>query len=312
MGEVSVVIPTMNRIDSLIRTVNKLRTGTVIPNELIIVDQSTDAETSFKTKQYLENIETSIKCRYVYQDVPSLTKARNNGMRYVSNEIVIQMDDDVDVDSNTIENIVALFSKYDDLSMVAGINRGGGPSNSIVGYIFGKKSYQKRNIGHVTHSMYGRFPQKYEGEIETEWAMGFFFVIRKSLFEKWNLQWDENLKGYAYAEDLDFSYNYYICSKKENLRCLMSDRVVVKHNVTTEWRVIPRKHTFMIVLHREYLSYKFHKNPLYRLATRWSNFGEMMRRLLSHQSAKDVWDAQVFCDRWRSDIKKGIFHYDLF
>ena len=310
MEKLSIVIPTMNRYDSLVRTITYLLNGSTKPNEIVVVDQSTDAQIRKKIEDYLSLLE--IKTVYYYQEMPSLTKARNIGMTLVSNEIVVQMDDDVDVEVDTLKNVLCLFEKNKTLSMIAGINKGGGPSNSLSGYLFGKKSYWKRNIGHVTYAMYGRFTQKYLDVVESEWAMGFFFVIKKSLFDKWNLQWDEKFIGYAYAEDLDFSYDYYLRSKREGMKCLMSNRIMVKHNVSTEWRVVPRKHTFMIVLHREYLSYKFHKSPFARLATRWSNTGELIRRILKHENPKDIWDAQVFCDKYRKDIKIGNFHYEEF
>ena len=310
MNRISVAIPTMNRYESMVRTISRLCEGSVIPTEIVVVDQSTTEEVREKIQDYLNNLKISTV--YHYQEKPSLTKARNVAMTLVSNEIVIHMDDDVDVEKDTLLNVLELFEKEPKLSMIAGINKGGGPSNSLVGYLFGKKSYRKRNIGHVTYAMYGRFPQEYLDIVETEWAMGFFFVIKRSLFQKWNMKWEEKFIGYAYAEDLDFSYNYYLNAKKENLKCIMSNCVMVKHNVSTEWRLVPRKHTFMIVIHREYLSYKFFKNPLARLATRWSNFGEFLRRFLKKENPKDVLEAQILCDRYRRDIKKGIFHYEMF
>lgn len=309
MSGISVVIPTMNRLESLKRTLLTLMDGTVLPDEIIIIDQTDNLKMREDTKQFVSTL--PVYTYYVYLEQPSLTKARNEGMNYVSNEYVIQMDDDVDVKRNTLENLIDIFSD-NRIALVAGINENDSPGTSLTGYLFGKKSYLKRNIGHVTLSMYGRFPIKISGDVNTEWAMGFFFAIRKSLFNKWNLKWDENLIGYAYAEDLDFSYQYYLNAIENDLKCIMSEKIIVKHNVSTEWRLIPRKHTFMIVLHREYLSYKFYKNPLARLATRWSNFGEFLRRFLKKENPKDVLEAQILCDRYRRDIKKGIFHYEMF
>lgn len=52
-------------------------------------------------------------------------------------------------------------------------------------------------------------------------------------------------------------------SPKEGLKCIMSSLVIVKHNVTQEWRIPSRKHTYMIINNRHYLRRKhFGNSPL--------------------------------------------------
>lgn len=113
--------------------------------------------------------------------------------------------------------------------------------------LFGMASFRKRSMGHMARACYGVFPSSIGDMTSTEWAMGFFFVVRKSLMEKWHLRFDENLKSYAYAEDLDFTYGYYLKANAEKLRCIMSRKLVVRHNASREYRIPLRKHTFMLV-----------------------------------------------------------------
>ena len=292
MQTVSIVIPTMNRLDSLKRTISYIAQSTVEPLEVIVVDQSTDNTEIKATKEFLK--QQSVNCKYVHNDEPSLTKARNTGMLYVHGDLVIQMDDDVDIKPNTLSVILDIFSN-DNIAMLAGVNEGfDSKSRSPIGFLFWKKNWRKRNIGHVVKSVFGRFPEKITEATPREWAMGFFSVYRVALIKKWNLNWDEKLTSYAYAEDLDFSYTYFKKSKNEGLKCIMSSLVIVKHNVTQEWRIPSRKHTYMIINNRHYLRRKhFGNSPLSKIAVCWADWGEYLRRLLKNEAAKDWKDAMT-------------------
>ena len=136
MLSISIVIPTMNRFDSLKRTICNITKGTLLPKEIIIVDQSQEDEIVNRTIEFLEK--QKVKCIYLHQDQPSLTTARNNGMKYVTGDIVIQMDDDVDIHIDTLSTINSIFSD-DKIAMLAGINEGEEyRMGSIWGYIFWK------------------------------------------------------------------------------------------------------------------------------------------------------------------------------
>ena len=149
-------------------------------------------------------------------------------------------------------------------------------------------------------------------ETPTQWAMGYFFAVRKSLVEKWNLDWDERFLSYGYPEDLDFSFRYYRESKKEGLKCIITPDVTVKHMCSQEWRETPSKVTYMYIVHREYLTYKWNLGFWSRVQTRWSNFGMLLERLIHRNNAIDVIKAQFFCDKYRKDIKRGNLHSELY
>lgn len=310
---ISVVIATMNRPESLIKTLDCIYNKTVIPNQIVIIDQSN--KNNLIDKELLNVKYCKTKINYIYQEMPSLTKARNVGINYAENDIVVYMDDDVFVNDDTIKNVNEIFNNDKSISMLAGIDEFQEDKDSIFGYIFGVKSKKNINIGQVSKSMFGKFPKNIsslEGRCETQWAMGFFFVVRKSLILKWNLCWDEKLISYAYAEDLDFSYMYYKKSKKENLKCIIDSKVKVKHNCSREWRIPSRKSTYMFIINREYLSYKHYKTPISRLRTRWANIGFLAQKLLKRENYRDFYKGMCLCDKYRKDIKKGILHSDLY
>ena len=100
---ISIIIPTMNRIHSLKDTFEYLKESTVVPDEIIIVDQSTKVNVRENIKAWVQTLPFNI--RYFYRS-PSLTAARNFGIREARNDIVVFMDDDVRVQPVTIENVM--------------------------------------------------------------------------------------------------------------------------------------------------------------------------------------------------------------
>lgn len=288
----SVVIPTMNRPESLRRTVCTMMNGNILPAEIIVVDQSKDPLVREENQRILKQCPPSVSARYFFQEHPSLTAARNNGFSLVSCDIVICSDDDIDVKPDTLQNVAQLMSNPE-IALLAGFTDNSPRSKSISGYFFWKKNYFRRKEGYMTLAMLGRYPDCVNQEIPTEWAMGYFFVVRKSLAQKWNCQWDEKLTGYAYAEDLDFSYHYCKCARKENLRCILSPKVTVTHRVAQEWRTPSKLATRFFVENREYLRKKHHMPPLSWFAVRWCNWGELFFRILHHSRPGDLWDAML-------------------
>lgn len=289
---ISVIIPTMNRPETLESTLECIFSYDFIPNEVIIVDQSQNIKSVRENKRIVEKYSNVF---LIYQEIPSLTKARNIGMKYVNNEIIIFSDDDVEIYKDTIYTIYNLMQNKS-IAMIAALDDNLKESRSVMGYFFNTKSFIKRKKGHVTLSMLGRYPYNVQQLVETEWAMGYYFVIRKSLIDKWAIKWDEKLTSYAYAEDLDFSYSYYKNCKKEGLHCVLSENIHVKHLASKEYRIPSKKSWYMYVINRTYLSYKHNMGLISRLAMLWCNIAVALKG--DKKSRKYIFDAMkiVYCN----------------
>lgn len=314
VNKISIIIPTMNRPNTLINTIESVMSSHRKPDEIVIVDQSCDLNMVEETRKKVINIAGNERVKYLYLKTPSSTAARNMGIDNCTNDVLIFMDDDINVKSDTFSSILEIM-KDNSISMIGGLNEldmAVGQGNKL-GYLFGRKSLLKRNQGHVVKAVFGRYPSCINKRVETQWAMGYFFVVRRSLIKKWNIRWDERLVSYAYAEDLDFTYSYYKKSKAENKKCILDPKIIVKHLCSTEYREPSFKKTVMYVVNREYLSYKhFNKSILSRILVRWSNTGEFLFRLKKKESPMDVIKAQYYCDKYRRDIKRGNLHYELY
>lgn len=309
---VTIIIPTMNRPESLDRTLKYFFKGECTPNQIVIIDQSQTEEKRNENQQVLRNYDSyNHKQVYEYQKVPSLTKARNLGMSKADNEIVVFADDDIDVNSDTLKNVYAIMQDKN-IAMIAGIDEFTQSSSTNIGYLLGTKSYSKRHMGHVTLSMLGRYPDNVQKQTETQWAQGFFFVVRKSLLDKWHCCWDENLTSYAYAEDLDFSFGYYKHAHAENLKCILAASVKVKHLATKEYRIPSVKSIYMYIINRAYLSHKHGMGIGGFVACCWCNLWRLIQSIVSNQHPKELFHA-IWCSfKFRKEIHAGNLDYDKF
>lgn len=307
MERLSVIIPTYNRIDSLRQTFSYIEESSTLPYELIVVDQS-NPDFSEQIEQLCE--ETSKVLNVVYQHLqqPSLTAARNVGIKMSKGDILVFMDDDVDVRHDTFENVIDLLGDEDTV-LVGGLDKTAVYHNSKIGSVFGKSKRSRRNVGHMASGVYGRFPLLCGEVTPTEWVMGFFFAVKRDFIVEHNCRFDEHLQYYAYAEDLDFSYGVYLHADKCGKKCIFSNRLIVNHNVSTEYRTPTRKATFMNYLHRYYICKKY---KLSTIKFWWSNIGDFLFRLLKKESLSDYFRAISFLICNRKDVSKGNFLYEKF
>lgn len=101
--KVSVVIPTFNRGDKLRKTLDALllseRLG-VASLEIVVVDDGSRVPASVIVRSYEPEDGTTIRC--IRQDNRGPAAARNNGFRNSSGDLIVFVDDDVIVGSDTI------------------------------------------------------------------------------------------------------------------------------------------------------------------------------------------------------------------
>lgn len=98
---VSVIVPTKNRVADLEVVIENLLQQSTLPTELIVVDQS-------DRKSYTKPL--PIPLRYIHDpELSGAATARNAGMDIASGDILLFLDDDVILETNFIEEIVAAF-----------------------------------------------------------------------------------------------------------------------------------------------------------------------------------------------------------
>ncbi|GAC1654538.1 MAG: hypothetical protein NVS4B12_26700 [Ktedonobacteraceae bacterium] len=116
---VSVIVATRDRPDNIENCLHFLLALQYPRYEIIIVDNAptTDATATLVQQVYKDMSQV----RYVREDCPGLSQARNCGMMAAKGEILVFTDDDVTIDPNWLVELVRAFEGADDVACVTGL-----------------------------------------------------------------------------------------------------------------------------------------------------------------------------------------------
>ncbi len=113
-NRLSVVIPTRNRGNQVIATLDSVFENTMPNFEVILVDQSTNQETADAVKPYLDKE----NFRYIKTDTQGASRARNVGLLTANGELVAFTDDDCTVPPDWLELIDTLFRTHPEVAVL--------------------------------------------------------------------------------------------------------------------------------------------------------------------------------------------------
>jgi glycosyltransferase involved in cell wall biosynthesis len=118
-GEVSVVVCTRDRPADLYTCLTGLIDLDPAPLEIIVVD---NAPGDARSRGVVESFNrTGAHVRYVREDAPGLSRARNAGLAAANGSIVAFTDDDVTVDRHWIAGLLRGFARRADVACVTGL-----------------------------------------------------------------------------------------------------------------------------------------------------------------------------------------------
>lgn len=305
----SVIIPTLNRHKVLVETVNSLCSGTLIPSQIVIIDQS-----EIPISQTEFHLPSEVELNIIRQEVASSTKARNAGITNSREEIILFCDDDILVNENSLQELYQSINQ-ENIGLVSAIHcadnqvftdASGNTLRDLIGTGMGMKKFW-RNDGYVVKSsLRGRYSRKISQITDTEWAMGYFFCVKRSIINEMDHWFDENLIRYAYAEDLDFTYRYCLEAKKRNLRTVVNPNIYVNHLASREWRVPKQEEVNYMFVNRRYLSYKlFPKRFDYRVFMQIFDRLYLLSQNKNKEYADMIRNALDICSKNPELIKDG-------
>jgi len=136
MYKISVVIPTLNRPNDLLKVIYSIMAQSRIPDELIIVDQSLVTESKDKIIDII-NIHNKITLKYIHDaNVKSLTEAKQASLKYCNGNLVCFLEDDVYLNSHYLREIEAGFNQNINMIGCCGIVTNHPVSTRIYKFIF--------------------------------------------------------------------------------------------------------------------------------------------------------------------------------
>lgn len=127
----SVVIPTYRRPDALVATIESVVQNTVLPAELIVID---DDFTASSIMNFLEKIVTEKNIEFIYHKKDhsiirrGLSESKNLGVNLATSEVVCYLDDDVVLDTEYFKNLIQVWGDNVHESKLMGL--GGKISNN--------------------------------------------------------------------------------------------------------------------------------------------------------------------------------------
>jgi GT2 family glycosyltransferase len=206
--KISIIIPTKNRFDDITKSIGSILIQTLLPDEIVIVDASDTQKLNGAIKRQVGD---KLKTIYIHSKA-GLTYQRNVGVKASSGDVVIFLDDDVILDRNFIKEIMHIFNN--DLEKKVGgvmgdiINQNQSLTRSI------KKTFStiltttfflcKHGNGKFRLSGFPTYPHGVNKILNIESLSGGLTAYRREVLNEF--EFDENLHGYCYMEDDDFSY----------------------------------------------------------------------------------------------------------
>lgn len=297
----SLVICTYMRPKPLVKLLNSVSTQTLYPNEILIIDGSTNSA----TKDIINAVEyQNLKYFAVSDEHRGLTKQRNYGILKVSNdsEVVCFLDDDTELDAHYFEEIIKAFKSNKEIVGVGGVavneNRWAKASPNIN---YSKKKYYfsgdyvvKEGLRNVVRNYLGLespYPSgilpsfshgrtcgyPLNGEIhEVDLLIGMSFSFKKSVVDK--IKFSNYFEGYGLYEDADFSLRALAYGK--NVICTSAK---LNHYHDEAGRPNKFKYGKMVIRNGWYVWRIKNPKPSFKDSFKWHliNFIQMKIRLLN-------------------------------
>lgn len=222
----SLVVCTYMRPKALQTLLNSVTKQTLYPNEIIIVDGSSNDETS---KMLSHNIYKNLKYIFVDENNRGLTKQRNYGIKMVDqySDIICFLDDDVVLEKDYFQNLLETFKEKKDALAVGGYIKNevvwekATENNNLDKFYFDgwmrsepSRFKLRRKFGLLPDTLPGFLPTFAHGRsigflppsgkvYKVEQIMGGVSSYKKHVFDK--LSFSTYFEGYGLYEDTDFS-----------------------------------------------------------------------------------------------------------
>jgi glycosyltransferase involved in cell wall biosynthesis len=257
---ISVIIPTKDRPNELKRFLQSLDAQSLQPDELIIVDGSKNENTFSLISE--KKITSKYYIKYIKSE-PGLTKQRNIGINESQGKYIFFFDDDVILNSKFIQVIYETFNHFEHFNIGGVMGRITNVTiNNCLKHKFDKifkKLFFLTELGTGKIKLSG-FPSVRNDEnlSVVNILSGGITAYKRDVFV--DFCFDENLTGYSYLEDIDFSYRV-----SQKFRLLYQPLARCEHFATTFKEADARSLRKMLARNHFYLFKKNIPKDLFHL-----------------------------------------------
>lgn len=199
--KISVVIPTKNRSDDLLKAVASITAQNRLPDELILVDQS-DSDVSRQAILDMAKMSgNAMRLIYIYDPrIRGLVDAKRVGVSNSNGDIVCFLEDDVVLESEYVDQMKRAFDSHPDMMGCCGVmtNLTELPSNYVLFFhLFHRGIFHDPRVG-----VHGYLTGSNDAMIPSRYLSGGTSAFRRCVFEKVPF---DLANGFFMLEDIDFS-----------------------------------------------------------------------------------------------------------
>jgi|UPI0003A6E78F GT2 family glycosyltransferase len=292
----STIICTKNRPGELFCCLMTIIYQKIQPDEIIIVDSSNN-----ENKKELIGVINKIKNTKLLQSeikiidsISSLPHQRNIGIDNLNpkSELVFFFDDDSIIIPGYFKAIIDVATEHEEASGFFGVTIDKfTPKYSFTLNLFKRILHVTNTIGtssKLLKSFTASFRRKFNAPICPSEIMNGNMVCRSNVFQ--DIRFDENLKGYACAEDIDFSYRM---SRKYKIYQVAN--AFIFHNHSTNERLGLKENYYMQGTNQKYLFEKnIKQNKITRLLFKWSIIGNFIYIMTKYREKGLVYAKSFF------------------
>jgi|GEM_PF-1311902 GT2 family glycosyltransferase len=182
---VSIIIPTKNRPDDIKRCLASIAAQSRMPDEIIVVDQSSRPYALPQIAGLTHIYDTTIN---------GASAARNVGVRHSRSDILFFIDDDVELLPHTVERLLSAFAAAPDAI--------GMQCRDLSPERWGRRG--RLYLAIFYRGFFSHRSRKRGGVEYLRWLAGFAMAYRRKLFDAGEF-FDETLEGYSFGEDWELS-----------------------------------------------------------------------------------------------------------
>ncbi|MDQ3986006.1 MAG: glycosyltransferase [Actinomycetota bacterium] len=298
------IIATRNRPNELLATVKSVVEQTVLPGELCIVDSSDDTPTRAEIERLCKG--AGLGLDYHHPAPRGLTVQRNVGVERTTGDPVFFIDDDVELARNCHAEILKEYARWGaDLGGVRGqpARPARPPLPSILWRkFFGFGGWWPEASGRMKPGFFVEGISESAGVRKLQYFNGWFMSYRREVLDL--ERFDERLSGYAYKEDVDFSYRVF----RRGYTLIQTPRARVDHLKVETNRMPPHKLQRMNLSNQFYLHRKNMPQTFrYKFGLWWALLGLFTHNLgKAFQQRDSGWITGLVAGAWEQARGRGL------
>ena len=197
---ITVVIPTLNRPRDLEKAIKSILIQTKPPNELIIIDQSSDNKSKSLVKTLLKE-KSYIHLKYILNpSIKGLVDAKRVSLKFASGNLIFFLEDDIVLEADYIKQIELGFISNLNMIGCSGVITNPPKENFLYKFlflIFHRGIFKDNRI-----NVHGNYSKHGNNLIESDMLSGGVSAWRREVFDK--VEFDVT-NGFHMLEDIDFS-----------------------------------------------------------------------------------------------------------